>query len=167
MAQDRQRVLLRRTRAILILFIIALVAAGATAFPLQWELDVLVRLVGVAPGAAPEDYSGLQHWIALVHAGLDDTYAKYPFMAYGTDWLAFGHIVIGIALVGAVRDPVRNVWLITWGMIACLLVVPLALICGPLRGIPFYWQMIDCSFGVFGIIPLWLARRYAVELAAW
>jgi len=44
-------------------------------------------------------------------------------------------------------------------MIACALIVPLALICGPLRGIPFVWQLIDCSFGVFGIIPLWLARR--------
>ena len=30
----------------------------------------------------------------------------------------------------------------------------LALICGPLRGIPVYWRLIDCSFGVIGIIPL-------------
>jgi hypothetical protein len=161
----RQRVLLRRTRAILIFFVVGLVASGLTAFPLQWELDVLSRLVGVGPDVRPENYSDLQRWIALIHAGLDDIYARYPFMAYGTDWLAFAHIVIGIAFVGAVRDPVRNIWVITWGMIACALVVPLALVCGPLRGIPFYWQLIDCSFGVLGIIPLWLARRYAVELA--
>jgi hypothetical protein len=32
----------------------------------------------------------------------------------------------------------------------------LALIAGPVRGIPFYWRMIDCSFGIFGTIPLWL-----------
>jgi len=162
----RQRVLLRRTRAILIFFVVGLVASGLTAFPLQWELDVLSRLVGITPDVPPKDYSPLQLWIALIHAGLDDIYARYPFMAYGTDWLAFAHIVIGIAFVGAVRDPVRNLWVITWGMIACVLVVPLALVCGPLRGIPFYWQLIDCSFGVLGIIPLWLARRYAVELAA-
>jgi len=37
--------------------------------------------------------------------------------------------------------------------------------CDPLRGIPPYWQLIDCSFGVFGIIPLWLARRCAAKLA--
>jgi hypothetical protein len=164
MAQDRQRVLLRRTRAILIFFVVGLVASGLTAFPLQWELDVLSRVAGIAPDVRPENYSDLQRWIVLVHAGLDDTYARYPFMAYGTDWLAFAHIVIGIAFVGAVRDPVRNLWVITWGMIACVLVVPLALVCGPLRGIPLYWQLIDCSFGVFGIIPLWLARRYAVQL---
>ena len=167
MANDRtrQQVLLCRTRAILIFFVAALVASGLTAFPLRWELDVLSRLVGLTPDLPPADYSPLQEWIARVHAGLDETYAKYPFMAYGTDWLAFAHIVVGIAFVGAVRDPVRNVWIITWGMIACVLVLPLALVCGPLRGIPFYWQLIDCLFGVFGIIPLWLARRWATALA--
>ena len=167
MAADlkNQHVILRRTRAILIFFVVGLVASGLTAFPLQWELDVLARVVGIGPDARPEDYSGLAHWIALVHAGLDDTYARYPFMAYGTDWLAFAHIVIPLAFVGAVRDPLKNVWVITWGMIACVLVVPLSLVCGPLRGIPFYWQLIDCSFGVFGIIPLWLARRWATASA--
>ena len=44
-------------------------------------------------------------------------------------------------------------------MIACALVIPLALIAGLIRGIPFFWRVIDCSFGVVGIIPLWLARR--------
>ena len=39
------------------------------------------------------------------------------------------------------------------------LVVPWALVFGPLRGIPFFWRLIDCSFGVFGIVPLWLCRR--------
>jgi hypothetical protein len=34
------------------------------------------------------------------------------------------------------------------------LVLPLALICGPLRGIPIYWRLIDCSFGVLGAVPL-------------
>ena len=162
----RRQALLWRTRAILIFFTVGLVAAGLTAFPLRWELDVLAGWVGVAPDAPPADYSGLQNWIATVRQALGETYGRYPFMAYGTDWLAFAHIVIGLAFIGAVRDPVRNLWVITWGMIACVLVVPLALVCGTLRGIPFYWQVIDCSFGVFGIIPLWLARRYAQELQA-
>jgi hypothetical protein len=154
----------RRIRAILLFFVVALVASGLTAFPLRWEVDVLAGWVGVAPDAPPQAYAGLQNWIATVRQALDETYGKYPFMAYGTDWLAFAHIIIGLAFIGAVRDPVRNLWVITWGMIACALVVPLALVCGTLRGIPFYWQLIDCSFGVFGIIPLWLARRWAVEL---
>jgi hypothetical protein len=44
-------------------------------------------------------------------------------------------------------------------MIACVLVLPLALICGPIRGIPFGWRLIDCCFGIFGILPLWLCWR--------
>ena len=58
----------------------------------------------------------------------------------------------------------RNAWVIDFGLIACVGVIPLALVFGPLRGIPFYWQLIDCSFGVFGFVPLWIVRRYIKEL---
>jgi hypothetical protein len=162
--EHRRRVLLRRTRAILALFIVALVASGLTAIPLEWELNVLARVLGVADGAPPGEYSGLAHWIARVREGLVETYARYPFIAYGTDWLAFAHIVLGILFVGALVDPVRNRWVITFGMIACGLVIPWSLVFSAVRGIPFYWALVDCSFGVFGMIPLGLARRYAVEL---
>ena len=49
---------------------------------------------------------------------------------YSTDWLAFGHFVIAIAFVGALRDPVRNRWLFDFGLIACVLVVPYAVVFG-------------------------------------
>ena len=65
-------------------FVIALLTSSLTAFPLEWELRLLDRLVG------PES--------------------------------------------------------------------ALALIFGPIRGIPLFWRLIDCSFGLFGAIPLWLAR---------
>lgn len=45
-------------------------------------------------------------------------------------------------------------------MIACLMVIPLALICGRLRGIPSFWTPVDMSFGVIGIVPLLLAYRH-------
>jgi hypothetical protein len=61
---------------------------------------------------------------------------------------------------------VKNVWVIEFGMIACVLVIPLAMICGELRGIPVHWRLIDCAFGVFGIVPLWIARRYVKRLEA-
>jgi hypothetical protein len=163
---DQAPRLLLRIRVILVFFTVALVAAGLTAVPLQWELDVLASLVGVAPGAPPEQYTGLPHWIALVHQALHETYARYPFIAYGTDWLAFGHVVLGVFFLGAIRDPVRNAWVITAGMVACVLVVPWALVFTPIRGIPFYWALIDCAFGVFGIIPLYLARRWTRQLAS-
>jgi len=90
---------------------------------------------------------------------------RYPFLFYGTDWLAFGHLVIAIAFLGPLRDPVRNIWVIEWGMIACVLVIPTAMLCGPIRGIPFWWRLIDCSFGIFGILPLALARRCTGRMA--
>ena len=161
---DQAPRLLLRIRVILVFFTVALVVSGLTAIPLKWELDVLAGLVGVAPDAPPGEYVGLQHWIALVRQGLHETYAEYPFIAYGTDWLAFGHVVLGVMFIGAIRDPVRNAWVITAGMVACVLVVPWALVFTPIRGIPFYWAFIDCAFGVFGIIPLYLARRWTRQL---
>jgi hypothetical protein len=77
-----------------------------------------------------------------------ETDTRYPFIAYGTDWLAFGHLVIALFLVGPLMQPVRNIWCLRVGMAACVLVIPLALICGPIRGIPFGWQCIDSAFGL-------------------
>jgi hypothetical protein len=143
----------------LAVFIAGLVLSGLTAFPLEVELRILSSLLSIDPAVAPSEYAGLQHWIALVATGIRETNAKYPFMAYGTDWLAFAHLVIAIAFIGPYRDPVRNSWVVTFGIIACIGIIPLALIAGAVRGIPFYWRLIDCSFGVFGVIPLWLVRR--------
>ena len=156
---------LRRIRILLIGFIIGLVLSGITAFPLEWELNLLASWLGATPSGTPQEYSGLLHWIVKVRNGLRQTDAEFPFIAYGTDWLAFAHLVIAAAYIGPLRDPVRNKWVIDWGILACLGVLPLALICGPLRGIPFYWRLIDCSFGVVGAIPLLLCRRYISELA--
>jgi hypothetical protein len=85
---------------------------------------------------------------------LRETYAKFPWLAYGTDWLAFGHITIAVFFVGPLVRPVRNVWVLWGGLVACVLVPVLALVCGPLRGIPFYWRLIDGSFGILGALPL-------------
>lgn len=77
--------------------------------------------------------------------------------------MAFGHFVIAIVFIGAWRDPVRNIWLFEFGLIACALVIPYALIFGAVRGIPMWWRLIDCSFGVFGAMPLWLCHREAAK----
>lgn len=159
------RRLRNRIRAFLVFFVIALVVSGLTAFPLKWEVDILLGLLG--PGTFMASiWPALSEWLATVHRGITAVDAQYPFMFYGTDWLAFAHIVIGIAFLGPLRDPVRNVWIVEWGMICCVLVIPLALIFGPLRGIPFFWRLFDCAFGVFGILPLWFVRRDIGRLAA-
>lgn len=156
--------LLRNIRLLAWLFIVGLVISGLTAIPLEWELNILVKLFGGEGKTSAEVTTGLLHWLLKVREGLMATNAQYPFIAYGTDWLAFGHVVIAIAFIGVLRDPVRNIWLFDFGMIACVLVVPWALVFGSVRGIPFYWRLIDCSFGVFGLIPLWYARKWTRQL---
>lgn len=141
------------------LFIIGLFFSGATAIPLQTELGLLANLFG--PDGQSSDFA---RWISYIHDALDHTQSAYPFLFYGTDWLAFGHFVIAIAFIGALRDPVRNRWLFDFGLIACALVIPYAFIFGGLRGIPIWWRLIDCSFGIFGFIPLWFCRRWSLQL---
>ena len=146
---------LRRIRIALSIFMVGLVLSGLTAFPLLTEVNAIVS---VLPDARSDNPSTFTAWILKVQAALTDVNERYPFLPYGTDWLAFGHLVIAIAFIGPWRDPVRNIWVIEFGLIACAAVIPLALLAGPIRGIPFWWQLIDCSFGVFGAIPLLMAR---------
>lgn len=161
--QSRARTLLK-LRIFLLGFIVGLVLSGVTAFPLTWELNLLARLLGVSDTASPDQFTGLTGWIVTVRNALRDTDARYPFIAYGTDWLAFAHLVIAMAFIGPLRDPVRNRWVIDWGILCCLAVIPLALIAGPVRGIPFGWRLIDCSFGILGLWPLLLCRRWSKQL---
>jgi len=142
-------------------FIIGLVVAGATAIPLGTEVDAAANWLGGSDKAAE---SGPVGQIVKVQEALHVANSKYPFMAYGTDWLAFGHFVIAVAYIGALRDPVRNKWLFTFGMIACVMVVPYAFIMGGIRDIPVWWRMIDSSFGIVGIIPVWLCRKWVTEI---
>ena len=157
----------RKFRWVLGVFIAGLVISGVTAFPLLTELNFIVRTLGLEARAATTHNSagGLAWWIVHVRDGLRATYASHPFIAYGTDWLAFGHLVIALFFVGPMIDPIRNVFVLRAGMVACALVLPLALICGPLRGIPFYWRLVDCSFGVFGLPFLWYCLRLVQRLA--
>jgi len=155
--------LLRRARIVLAVFTVLLLLSGLTAIPVRWELETLGRWLGAGPDDVAADHAGAAAWIVLARNAVRDTFARYPFLAYGTDWLAFAHVVLGVLFVGAIVDPVRNRWVITFGMIACVLVIPWALVFGHLRGIPFSWRLVDCGFGVVGIAPLYLSRRWVVE----
>jgi hypothetical protein len=144
-----------RIRLLLIFFITGLVLSGLTAFPIESELALIT---------SPHPSTGLQHWINTVYGAIKTTNARYPYLSYGTDWLAFAHIVIAVAFIGPLRNPVRNIWVLQFGMIACLLIFPLAFIAGPMRHIPLGWSLVDCSFGIVGIIPLYLSYRYTKKL---
>jgi hypothetical protein len=142
--------LLRSVRLWLSVFLFGLILSGLTAFPLEQETAWLASSLETYP-ILPDS---ITLWVARVHAALLDTNLHYPFLAYGTDWLGFAHLVLAIAFIGPLRDPVRNKWVLQFGLIACIAVIPLAFVAGPIRGIPLFWRIIDCSFGVIGAIPL-------------
>jgi hypothetical protein len=155
--------LLLRIRLCCGVLMAGLVLSGLTAIPLETELNLLTNWFGAEASA---NQTGFAHWIARVREGVQQTNANYPFMAYGTDWLAFGHLVIALAMIGAWRDPVRNQWLFQFAMIASALIIPWAMVFGAMRGIPFGWRVIDCLFGIEGFIPAWLCWRWTRQLAA-
>lgn len=137
---------IKTIRRWIIFFLVALFLSGLTAIPLEKELAFLSRCF------SPDTMVG--EWIEKVYGAVVITDHQYPFMAYGYDWLAFAHFVLAILFIGPLKDPVRNKWVIEFGMIACLLIIPFALIAGHFRGIPFVWSLIDCSFGIVGLLPL-------------
>ena len=155
---------LRRIRFWLAIFIVGLVLSGITAFPLQSELGWLLSILHSNVVQPMAKSTHLLPWIERVTEGVRVTNAQFPFLAYGTDWLAFAHLVIATAFIGPYIDPVRNKWIITFGLIGCAGVIPLALIAGHVRGIPLPWRLIDCCFGIFGSVPLLLCRRSIVAL---
>ena len=156
---SRETILRRRIKLLTWFFIVGLLVSGVTAIPLPGELNLLVNFLGANRGS-----SEMALWLLRVRDALSQTQERHPFLFYGTDWLAFGHFVIAIAFIGALRDPVRNRWLFDFGLIACVMVIPYALVFGGLRGIPLWWRLIDCSFGLFGFIPLWFCRKWTSEL---
>ena len=155
MLTDNQ--LKRKIKTWILIFIVFLILSGVTAFPIETELSFLVKHYSFLPQV-------MQKWILSIYNEVKITNTNFPHLSYGTDWLAFAHIVIATVFIGPLIDPVKNVWVIQFGMIACIMVFPLALIAGPIREIPFFWRMVDCSFGVFGFIPLYVVYRLIRKL---
>ena len=129
-------------------FIIILFCSGLTAIPVDQELSVLLNFL-------PSD-TLIYHWLKKVLLAYREVSVQYPFLLYGYDWLAFAHFILAILFVGPYKNPVRNIWVIEFGLITCILILPLAFIAGYFRNIPIGWRLIDCSFGVFGFFPLWI-----------
>lgn len=146
----------RQIKRWVIFFMIMLFLSGVTAIPLETELNFLSRFFPFG--------SFIGDWLEKVYNGLNETNKKYPFLSYGYDWLAFAHFILAILFIGPLRNPVKNKWIIEFGMIACLLIIPFAMIAGHYRGIPFGWRLIDCSFGVIGLIPLLICRTKIQQL---
>jgi hypothetical protein len=148
-----------RVRLCIWIIIIGLFISGVTAFPIETELAFLVKHQSV-------ESTTLTTWLNKVYLAVKDVNTRYPFISYGTDWLAFAHVMLAILFIGPLIDPVRNVWVVKFGIIAAILIFPLAFIAGSIRGIPFFWQCIDCSFGVITLAILLPCHKWIKQMEA-
>ena len=151
-----------RIRFWLAFFILGLLLSGGTAFSLGSEvhdLDMLLHIKSLQPIAHS---TRLLRWIDLVQEGLSHTNAQSPYLAYGTDWLAFAHLVIAAAFIAPWINP-----------------QPVGHRMGPdrlrrrasagsdCRAHPWYSVRMaphDCSFGVLGAVTLVICWREIGEL---
>jgi hypothetical protein len=147
----------RAIRRLLLVFIIMLFLSGLTAIPVEAELAFLLECF--------ERPAQLNHWLEKVLLAYKRVDQEAPFLLYAYDWLAFAHFILAILFIGPYANPVRNIWVIQFGLIACVLIFPLAFIAGHFRGIPLGWRLIDCSFGLFGAIPLAICHQKCRKLS--
>lgn len=147
-----------RIRFALGFFMVALCLSGATAIPVEEQLNLALPMLNAT--------GNMHHLLSEVLAAVKYTKQHYPFLLYGYDWLAFAHFVIAVVFIGPYINPVRNIWVLQFGIIACMMVLPYALIFSTLRGLPLWWCAIDCSFGIIGIMPLYYCYRKAREMEA-
>ena len=157
MNNQQKNKLTARIRLHVWIIIIGLALSGITAFPIQSELAVLVHHAGNSPGM-------VNQWLLHVYLAVSEANTTYPFLSYGTDWLAFAHLVLAILFIGPLINPVKNVWVVQFGIIAAVLIFPLAFIAGSIRGIPLFWRLIDCSFGIVALIVLLPCYQWIVRL---
>ena len=147
---------LKNIRHLLLVFMLALFFSGISAIPVEQELKWLIKIF-------PFDGS-IKGWLREVLLGVQQTGKDYPFLFYGYDWLAFAHFVLAILFIGPYRNPVKNKWVVEFGIIASLLVIPFAFVAGHFRGMPFWWRMVDSMFGIIGTILLVICLKKIKKL---
>jgi hypothetical protein len=149
---------LKRAKTCMLIIITGLFLSGLTAFPIQTELEVFIK--------HNTNTGTVSNWFYTIYHAVKTTNQNYPWLSYGTDWLAFAHVMLAVLFIGPLINPVKNKWIIQFGIIACIAIFPLAFIAGSIRDIPFFWRLIDCSFGVFGSIPLFIALKNIKHMEA-
>lgn len=149
---------LKTVRRLLLFFIVALFLSGLTAIPVDTELHIVKNWF--PPGSA------LRFWLTKVLNAYTEVKAQHPFLLYGYAWLAFAHFVLAFLFIGPYRNPVKNIWVIQFGLMACVAILPFAFVAGYFRGIPFGWRLIDCFFGIVGFAVLFVCYRKIIRYAA-
>ena len=141
---------MKRAKIMLGVVAFGLFVSGVTVWPaipeLKIGLEILSRL-GFGDTEMHGFCSRILHSLQLIDR-------DHPQIMYGYDWLAFAHIMLAVLFAGAIRDPIRNIWIVQCGLIMCASVPVLAAVCIPIREIPWFWFLIDFSFAPAASIPL-------------
>lgn len=145
----------KRAKWMLGVVAVGLFLSGVTVWPAISELQLIVDFVW----GQSESSNMLYAFLLKTIDGLQSVKSGYPFLLYAHDWLAFAHVMLAILFAGAIRDPVRNKWVIQCGLIMCAIVPIWAGICIPIRRLPLFWFWIDFSFAPAAAIPLFIALR--------
>ncbi len=146
---------LKRAKFMLAAVVFGLFVSGVTVWPIVAELKAGVSMVW---GDA-EPTGELHAFVVNTIEGLKTAETDCPFLLYGFDWLVFAHLMLAIMFAGAIKDPVRNKWIVQCGLIICALIPVLATVCIPIRGLPLIWILIDTAFAPAAALPLWIALR--------
>ncbi|MBA2422277.1 MAG: hypothetical protein H0V61_03530 [Chitinophagales bacterium] len=157
MKSNIQSGLRKKIRFALLITIIGLLFSGLSAFPLQAELDFALQFSHLLP-------TFLVDWFNEVKVAITETAEKYPLVLYGYDWLGFAHFLIAFAFIGPLRDPIKNQWVVEWGMISSALTIAMSLVVEPMRNIPLFWSLIDATIGAGAFLILWLCNHWINQL---
>jgi len=137
----------------LVIVALGLFVSGVTIWP--WEIELSFAISTLQTIKGPEPLTQLLQEIRHDMRILDE---KNSFVLYIADWLAFAHLVLAALFLMALKDPIRNVLVVRFGILCSLSVPILAITCIPMRGIPLFWILIDSSFALCAI-PLWIALK--------
>ena len=158
-----EQIILRKIRFYLILFLLAILFSLHTIIFVEAETKLFAKCFGhntfmekLCPCVA--------EWMEHLHLAVLQTYTSYPVIAYCMDWLSYACVVFAGFLLGAIKNPVRNVWIVQVFMVACILAFIFPFIAGPIRDVPIFWRFIDSSFGVVGFLFLLLPYRLIKKL---
>ena len=140
-----------QARLPLIIFIMLLIP-GISVFALPMQVKFAMVFLDYLP-------SFMQAWLLTVEEGVNAVESNYPFLLYGFDWLAYGHVAIAIFFIPAIKNPTAHITIINSGIIICTLMIPFVLVSGAVRYIPFWWRAGECIFAIIGILLLLYTRK--------
>ena len=144
---------LKRPRILLAIVAFGLFVSGVTIWPWEVELELVLSILVAIDG--PQI---LVETLQSILADMRQLRDAGSFVLYVADWLAFAHLVLAALFLMAMKDPVRNILVVRFGILCCLSVPILAISCVPLRGLPLFWILVDSSFAL-AAIPLWIALK--------